>query len=229
MKKIILSIWFRFEIGIAWAVLSIICMSNGIAAHAASLARDSVIPINNGINRFTLGGKKAFALRAWRENFNGHGFDVVSFYVRYDNKWNIVPLFGAYHGKNEIEHDYLTTGGGADCMLHDFRLLKSGNSHAMQIIVADRELGESYADSATVHFSYYELEKNSAEVFGQPLLYFNFKKATRAMRKYCDVNDAFNKELPLPGSQGNAGPPQVSLSPSGGGLGAARPWERSEP
>ena len=30
-----------------------------------------------------------------------------------------------------------------------------------------------------------------------------------------------------PGSQGNAGPPQVSLTPTGGGLGAARPWGRS--
>jgi hypothetical protein len=29
-------------------------------------------------------------------------------------------------------------------------------------------------------------------------------------------------------SQGNAGPPQVSLTPAGGGLGAARPWGRSE-
>jgi hypothetical protein len=29
-------------------------------------------------------------------------------------------------------------------------------------------------------------------------------------------------------SQGNAGPPQVSLTPTGGGLGAARPWGRSE-
>ena len=28
-------------------------------------------------------------------------------------------------------------------------------------------------------------------------------------------------------SQGNAGPPQVSLTPTGGGLGAARPWGRS--
>ena len=31
----------------------------------------------------------------------------------------------------------------------------------------------------------------------------------------------------LSGSQGNAGPPQVSLTPAGGGLGAARPWGRS--
>ena len=30
-------------------------------------------------------------------------------------------------------------------------------------------------------------------------------------------------------AQGNAGPPQVSLTPSGGGLGEARPWGRSDP
>ncbi len=30
------------------------------------------------------------------------------------------------------------------------------------------------------------------------------------------------------GSQGNAGPSQVSLTPTGGGLGAARPWGRSQ-
>jgi len=30
------------------------------------------------------------------------------------------------------------------------------------------------------------------------------------------------------GSQGNAGPPQVSLTPAGGGLGAAQPWGRPE-
>jgi hypothetical protein len=30
-------------------------------------------------------------------------------------------------------------------------------------------------------------------------------------------------------SQGNAGPPQVSLTPAGGGLGTAQPWGRSEP
>ena len=32
----------------------------------------------------------------------------------------------------------------------------------------------------------------------------------------------------FPNSQSNAGPPQVSLTPAGGGLGAARPWEHSE-
>jgi hypothetical protein len=192
-----LSVQFQFKLGIVWIALSVIFISSGIVAHAASLARGSVIPINNGLNRFTLDGKKAFALKAWRENFNAHGFDVVSFYVRYDSKWNIVPLFGAYDNKHEIEQDYLTIGGGADCMLHDFRLLKSSSNHTMRIIVADRELGGSYADPDTVHFSYYKLEKNLDGIFGQPLLYFNFKKATRAKRKYCDVNDAFNKELHL--------------------------------
>jgi len=35
-------------------------------------------------------------------------------------------------------------------------------------------------------------------------------------------------EMLAGGYQGNAGPPQVSLTPAGGGLGAARPWGRSQ-
>ncbi|MEO8297042.1 MAG: diaminopimelate epimerase [Burkholderiales bacterium] len=38
----------------------------------------------------------------------------------------------------------------------------------------------------------------------------------------------FNAEGLTPRLQGNAGPPQVSLTPSGGGLGEARPWGQSE-
>jgi general stress protein 26 len=36
------------------------------------------------------------------------------------------------------------------------------------------------------------------------------------------------KTQPQRTSQGNAGPPQVFLTPTGGGLGAARPWGRTE-
>ena len=36
-------------------------------------------------------------------------------------------------------------------------------------------------------------------------------------------------DLLLDAGQGNAGPPQVSLTPTGGGLGAARPWGRTDP
>ncbi|OYV01329.1 MAG: hypothetical protein CFE45_05325 [Burkholderiales bacterium PBB5] len=40
---------------------------------------------------------------------------------------------------------------------------------------------------------------------------------------------AGSRPMSAPGrSQGNAGPPQVSLTPAGGGLGAARPWGRSQ-
>ncbi len=43
-----------------------------------------------------------------------------------------------------------------------------------------------------------------------------------------DSLSVWSRPHPLPScSQGNAGPPQVSLSPAGGGLGAARPWGHS--
>ncbi len=47
---------------------------------------------------------------------------------------------------------------------------------------------------------------------------------TAARANFSDVSFAVTRKL---ASQGNAGPPQVSLSPAGGGLGAARPWGRS--
>lgn len=43
---------------------------------------DVDISISNGVNRFVLDGREFLAFRAWRENFNAHGFDVVTLYVR---------------------------------------------------------------------------------------------------------------------------------------------------
>src|SRR5579859_1428981 len=118
------------------------------------------IAINNGISRFVLDGKEFMTVRALRENFNAHDFDVVTFYVRDADTWKLVPLFGEYADKKGTEHDVLTVGGGADCMLHDFRLLREAPTHPPEIVLADREFGRSYADSNIVHFTYFELAKN---------------------------------------------------------------------
>jgi hypothetical protein len=158
---------------------------------------DAAISIRNGINRFVLDGNEFLAFRAWRENFNAHGFDVVTLYVRDGDQWNLVPLFGSVEDKEDTEHDLLTVSGGADCVLHDFRLLNGTATQPARIILADREITKSYADADTVHFTYYELAKNDAGNFGRPALYFKKLKASVAKEKYCDVNDAFNKELHL--------------------------------
>ena len=66
-----------------------------------------------------------------------------------------------------------------------------------RIVLADREITKSYADTDTVHFTYYELAKNETGLPGWPALYFKKIKTSVAKGKYCDVNDALNKELHL--------------------------------
>ncbi|WP_162600739.1 hypothetical protein [Paraburkholderia sp. C35] len=161
----------------------------------------TVFSITNGINRLRLHGSEAMIVRASRENFNAHGFDVVSIFVRNDigpgsGTWSIVPMF---HSDAGVDHEdlHLLVGGGADCQLHDFRLLTSSNANSAQLILADREPGTSYADAANVHFNYYVLSENSAESPGHPMLYFNWYKSQSARAQYCDVNRAFDQELHL--------------------------------
>ncbi|WP_157971367.1 hypothetical protein [Dyella sp. C9] len=185
--------------------MAIVLMESIASVRAALPSDNTVIPINNGMNRLTLDGEEAVAFRAWRENFNAHGFDVISFYVRDKaddgaSTWNLVPIFGSYENKDASERDLLTVGGGADCKLHDFRLVQSDGHGPMRLIVADRDLGASYADAATVHFSYFELAKNEDGVPGWPPLYFKLKKTTLAAQKYCDVDEALDTELHISSS-----------------------------
>ncbi|MCT7032319.1 carbapenem self-resistance protein CarG family protein, partial [Salmonella enterica] len=83
------------------------------------------------------------------------------------------------------------------CVLHDIRLLSGGNARPALLIVANRDLGDGYADDAPVHFDYYVLTENEDGVPGHPRFYFRATHSTTARANYCDVNDAFAKELHL--------------------------------
>lgn len=181
------------------------------AAQADSIDAPRVIPVNNGPNQITLAGLPAMAMRAWRENYNAHGFDVVSFYVRdtadATSSWNIVPVFANAPKNGDTEKLNITVGGGADCTLHDFRLLRSADGKTETLVVAQRDAGESYADAALVHFTWYNLTKNDDGDVGYPALYFKQARETQAKKRYCDVNEAFHHELHLGEQSGRGGPP----------------------
>ncbi|RUL69012.1 carbapenem self-resistance protein CarG family protein [Dyella choica] len=185
---------------VLWTIgfLAVFCLVAGFAS-ASEQDGKVEISIDNGINRFVLDGKEFMAVRAIRDNFNAHDFDVVTFYVRDSDTWKLVPLFEDYADKQGAERDLLTVSGGADCVLHDFRLLRATATHPLELVAADRELGKSYADSNIVHFTYFELAKNDVNIPGRPSLYFKMQKSTVARAKYCDVNEALDKELHLGG------------------------------
>lgn len=167
-------------------------------AAAATTAR--VVVIANGVHSLNLDGQPIMTVRARRENYNAHGFDVLSFYAvkrgRPSDALQLVPIFGAEQGQDKERYE-LTIGGGADCLLNDFRLVPGSGRQAARLVVAEREFGASYAAPGIVHFTYYELTRNRDELPGRPPLYFQARMRTDSRQAYCDVNEAFDRELHL--------------------------------
>jgi hypothetical protein len=152
--------------------------------------------IANGITkiRLTADGAKAMAVKGHRENFNAHSFEVVSFYVLVDGSWNLVPLFGKNMEKERYE---LTISGGADCVLHDFRLLQPAAGKNARLVLADREFGDTFADSMPVSFTIYELKKGAEQLPGMPNYWFEAVSTKKSSQPFCDVGEAFKSELKL--------------------------------
>ncbi len=181
----------NLALAIGFTVLSI--------GHAAE-PRMETVKFSYGITKIDLTGQgqNAMLVLGRRENFNAHGFDVLTIYVvaralpTDRSIWHLVPVF-----RDEKERLELTASGGADCLLHDFRLLKTPTKDGVRLIVAARELGQSYAEENNVTFEYYVLKKNSEGIAGRPLYYFEKSGSSKAKRKYCDVTAAFKEEFGL--------------------------------
>jgi hypothetical protein len=158
----------------------------------------TVVRLEYGENRvdFNNDGVPDLVVVGHRENFNAHDYDVISFYANEPGdehkRLAIVPVFD-----QDKEKVTLAAAGGADCRLHDFRLLRPKRGEQTLLIVADRKMSDSYFEENTVTFSYFKLERNSTELVGRPYWYFNLAQVREAKVKYCDVNQAFRSELGL--------------------------------
>ena len=165
-------------------------ISNSIFAESKAV---NVIPHNNGVTivDYNGNGKSGIIVSGHRENYNAHSFEVVSFYIKSaSGELNIIPL-----SLNEKESFSLSVSGGADCVLHDFRLLRGNGKTPATLIKADREFGETYVSSELVTFTYYSLAENNESVAGLPPYVFSLLKEVKSKQKYCDVGEAFKKEL----------------------------------
>jgi Carbapenem resistance protein CarG-like len=161
-----------------------------------------VVKLINGFNNVHFDGLnyKTLIVVAHRENYNAHSYDVTTMYVDYKptDKYEkpglqIIPIIE----KDEHNTLNLITSGGADCMLDDFRLVNNIKAHETWLILADRKFGQTFADTETVTFTYYKLAFDKDEIPGFPPFSFEYWKTVQAKQKYCDVNDAFIKELGL--------------------------------
>ena len=76
-------------------------------------------------------------------------------------------------------------------------MMTGDKGHPLRLVVAHRDLGESFADPNAVLFSFYELRTNRKGIPGKPLYCFERVRLSKARVPYCDVGEAFKKELGL--------------------------------
>lgn len=177
-------------------------------ADSAALARLVVVPLRNGFTPVDLTGRPGdhgVVLVARRENVSAHGYSAIAFSVRAratttgGAHWQLVTIDPDSAGRRERERQTLTTGEGADCTLYDLRLLRprAGRGPAT-LVTAERDFGANFADTAAVHFIVFRLRHDSTDRRD----YFARERTLTARRRYCDVNDAFARELGLTDSAG---------------------------
>jgi hypothetical protein len=147
-------------------------------------------------------GDSAVVDVADRENFNAHGHHVAVFQVRArvdpgDTTaavaWQVVPFFGGSVDSVTGEEIFRTVEG-ADCNLRDLRILRTAPNRPATVVIAERELGTSFAAAAPVQFRFFQLRVNSRGSVGHPTYYFEQTSVVRAEHFYCDVDDAFDRE-----------------------------------
>ncbi len=173
---------------LAFAVTSVLAMD---------LGGYSVVKLHPGLNNLDLAfaGHPVSVVIGHRENFNAHSFDVVTFYLWDRDPSRRLDIVGLWD-KDEEELS-LQVSGGADCLLHDFRLLSSKRAGPPELVVADRPLVKSYADNAAVSFKFYVLKQSTEGMPGRPPFWFELVATQTSKGAYCDVGVALSRELGL--------------------------------
>ena len=172
------------------------------SSRALDLATYKVVHLTYGVNLVNLGtaGPSGTVILGWRENHNAHGFGVATFYWRESKPGARLEIMGIWdEGDEKLT---VSAGGGADCVLHDFRLLTSLDKNKPAILIlANRDSMKTYADKENVAFKFYILRFGTEGIpQGDPgtLDYkFDLVETRVAKHQYCDVGEAFLSELGL--------------------------------
>ena len=161
------------------------------------MSKSHVLALRNGANDVDLDGDGQVDLVfvARRLNGNAHSYDRLTFYRRgaaSEANWQLVPFLDA---RETAEEDSLRTLEGADCDLRSVVVLGVKQDGPVSVVVGERELGESFAESAKVHFLVYTLTRNEDGIPGWPLVYFKLTATIDGKSKHCDIHEAFASEL----------------------------------
>lgn len=156
----------------------------------------SVVKLRPGLNNLdrAFGGHPVSVVIGHRENFNAHTFNVVTFYLWDRDPSKGLDIVGLWDKDKEALS--LQVSEGADCLLHDFRLLWPKQGRTPLLVVADHPLLTTYIDNAPVTFKFYTLKQNTAGDIG-PAYWFDLTETQTSKAEYCDVGLALSRELGL--------------------------------
>ena len=180
--------------------LALSCLTAAAWADLPVKVEFEVIKLKNGFNEVHFDGLdyKTLAVVAHRENYNAHSYDVTTLYVDYkpadqhdSSELQIIPIIEKSQ-KNTLN---LLTDGGADCLLDDYRLVSNNRTRETWLIIGQREFGNSFADTQPVNFIFYKLAVSKEQTPGFAPFSFQYWKEQKSKQKYCDIGDAFQKEL----------------------------------
>jgi hypothetical protein len=198
------------------AAFAVLGLSLQMAPAAPDAAPDlkgpswKMVALHNGSNAVDVNsdGHVDLVVVARRENYNAHGFDATTIYLWGPTTPEAPHTTGTLHivpvERKEPEGEdplVLRTAGGADGLLHDFRLFTDATHHAAVLVTATRRFGESFADTQPVTFEYFRLARNEEGIPGWATFYFKAYKKEESKKPHQDVNEAFKSELGI-GSDG---------------------------
>lgn len=177
------------------------------SVHAQSAERRLVVvQLYNGFNVVDLlgGGSRGQIVVSRREHADGTGYGTALFQVRAPvdvadstsaTEWQVIPFFGPDErvGGDDLFHS-VEAGG---CASADLRVVRVGRASAVQVVVARRALGATATEPTAVRFEFYEMRVNADRVPATPPWFFQRVRGERSRERYCDVNDAFARELGL--------------------------------
>jgi hypothetical protein len=182
-----------------------------------------VVQLYNGFNVVDLlgGGSRGQIVVSRRAHADGTGHSTALFQVRAPAdaadsasaaEWQVLPFFGP--DERVGGDDLFRTVEASGCASADLRVVRIGAGRPVQVVVARRALGATPAEPTVVRFDFYEVRKNEALAPATPRWFFQRVRGERSRERYCDVNDAFARELGI-GTMGIAATPAARRDAAG--------------
>ena len=128
-----------------------------------------ITSIDDGITRIDLNGdtKEDIIISSYVDISSPHNFKSYIFFILEHSGEREVWQRIVWEKKDILQMNFNILEG-ADCILRDFRLIQfSRRIQPIELVMAEREFGQSYADEMPVKFTYFRLFKNKDHFPGE--------------------------------------------------------------